>query len=245
MAKTSQQLEAEADRLLAQQDKMIQAAQNDKYKVFATKIEADSARKFDEICARDKTTPYEVIQMLIAAYIRMKDALHVLTENMKRLMVAFEMSVHFRRRLQVTDPGADMCIMEATYFLGDPKKKGMHLRHVYRPFMGDAEETDNKKEILERTIEEMPEIYNGIRSMCKKRKADSAYELLCMLVEEDAGLDDQNYKEETFDLNDYSEFGKRMEEIHYKRTRINSMEAFERRQTTIDFGDDDVIAQVF
>lgn len=233
--KTPQQLEAEADRLLAQQDKLIADGANDKYKVFATKIEADAARRFEEICARDKTTPYEVQQMLIAAYIRMKDALHVLTDAMRRLMVAFEVSVHFLRRLQITDPSAKVSIMEATYFLGDPKQKGMHLRHVYRPFMGDAEETDNKKEILERTLEEMPEIYAYLKRKAKMMGADSIYEMHCIEASENAGIDDQNYKEETFDLNDYSEFGKRMEQVRYKQTQINSMEAFERRQTALEF----------
>ena len=242
--KTPQQLEAEATRLLERADRLIAAETNDKFKVFATKIEPTEARKFERICEIDGATPYEVIQMLIASYIRIKDPGEVLTEHMKQLMVAFELTVHLTDRLQLTDPSAKALVQEATYFIGDPEHKGMRLVHVYKPFMGDAEQTENIKELLERTIEEMPVLYRKLRQLCKVKRADSIYELLCKLCEEFDGIEDANEIEETFADCERSEFGKRMDEVRTKRTMINKMEAFERRQTSL-WTEEDQINETF
>lgn len=230
---TPDQLEAEADRLLAQEDKLIADAMNDKYVVIVTKISPDRARKLESICEIDGTTKYEVGQMLFDAYIRFKDPGQVITEEMKQLMIAFGISVRMEDRCNLSDPSVQATIQEMTVYMGDPSHKGMALRHIYHPFMGEAEMTDNPKEILERTIEEMPVLYRKLRQLCRVKRADSIYELLCKICEEYDGIEDANEIEETFADCERSEFGKRMDEVRSKRTMINKMEAFERRQTSI------------
>lgn len=246
--KTPAELEAEADRLLAQEDRLIASAANDKYKVVATKISPERARLLEAICKQEGTTSYDVIQMLLESYIRFKDPGTIISEEMKRLMIAFGVSVHMEDRLNLTDPSVKVEVQEMTVFLGDPSKKGEILRHIYHPFMGEAEMTDNPKEILERTMEEFPVLYPKLRKLCKLKRADSIYELLVRICEEHDGIEDANEIEETFSDCERSEFGKRMEEIRYKRTQINSMEAFERRQTSLDFPEwtsDDQINETF
>lgn len=245
--KTPAELEAEADRLLAQEDRLIANATNDKYVVVVTKLSPERYNKLENICEIDGTTKYEVGQMLFDAYIRFKDPGQVITEEMKQLMIAFGISVRMEDRCNLSSPSVQATIQEITAYMGDPNHKGMVLRHIYHPFMGDAEMTDNPKEILERTMEEFPVLYPKLRKFCKLKRADSIYELLVRICEEHDGIEDANEIEETFSDCERSEFGKRMEEIRYKRTQINSMEAFERRQTTIDFPDDpdDIISQVF
>lgn len=238
--KTSKQLEEEADRLLAEAD----AAQKQPYKVFSTKISAEQARKFEAINKVDGASEYEVIQMLIDAYIRLKDPGQVVSPALNKLRIAFEIGVRLVDRLRLSDPSAKVDVREATYFLGDKEHKGMRMVHVYQPFMGDAESTQNLIEILERTVEEMPVLHQKLKKEAKRRGIPSIYELLCTLADEMDGIEDVNEIEETFADVNKNDFGKEMADGPYKRTMVNSMSsfeqkmaAFERRQTSIDFGD--------
>lgn len=245
---TREELDREADKLLAKEDRLIASAMNDKYVVVVTKLSPERARKLESICEIDDTTKYEVGQMLFDAYIRFKDPGQVITDEMRELMFAFGISVRMEDRCNLSDPSVQATIQEMTVYMGDPAHKGMTLRHIYHPFMGDAEMTDNPKEILERTMEEFPVLYPKLRKLCKLKRADSIYELLCKLCVEYEGIEDANEIEATFADCERSEFGRRMDEVRSKRTMINSMEAFERRQTTIEFpewSEEDQINETF
>lgn len=250
-AKTSKQLEAEADRLLAKE----QPKPKQPYKVFSTKISAEQARVFEEINKIDEVSEYEVIQMLIDAYIRLKDPGQVVSPSLNRLRIAFELGVRIVDRLRLSDPSSEVDVREATYFLGDKDHKGMRLVHIYQPFMGEAESTQNLIEILDRTIAEMPLLYQKLQKECKRRHISSIYELLCTMVDEMDGIDDVNEIEETFSDVNKNEFGKEMADGPYRRTMNNSMSDWERRlsawesrQTSIDFGaadPDEIINEIY
>lgn len=240
--KSSKQLEAEADRLLRESEP------KQPYKVLATKISAERARTFEAINAADGVSEYEVIQMLIDVYIRLKDPGQVVSPEMNQLRMVFEMSTDMKKRLRLADPSARVEVREATYFLGDKDIPGCRLRHVYEPFMGDAEQTDNVIEILDRTLSAMPVLYDKLQAAVKKRRLSSIYELLFVMVDELLDGQDAYDIKPTFGDNERSEYGKKMPTTRYKRTMVNSMdayerklEAFERRQTTIDFGEEDEI----
>lgn len=249
-AKTAKQLEDEADRLLAE----AEAKEKQPYKVFSTKISAEQARKFEAINRVDGVSEYEVIQMLIDAYIRLKDPGQVVSIALNKLRIAFELGVRIVDRLRLSDPSAKVEVREATYFLGDKEHKGMRLVHVYQPFMGEAESTQNLIEILERTVEEMPVLHQKLHKECKRRGINSVYELLCTVAEDADGIEDVNEIEEAFSDVNKNEFGKEMADGPFRRTMNNSMSDFERklaawesRQTSLDFGntEDEIINEIY
>lgn len=241
---TPEQLEAEADKLLAREDRMIQQKAEGKYKVFATKISADEAVKFENICNKDGLTPYEMIQMLIAAFIRFKDPKCIITSDLNKMRMAFEVEIRSEERLHLTDPSANVSVKEATYFLGDNKHKGMRLKHVYQPFLGEIMETENIKEILDRTIEEMPVLYEKLKVVQRLLEANSLYETLIMLTDAFYDVEDQNELENTFSDCERDEFGRKIREHHRKLLEV----LFNKRQTCIQFPEwteDDQIKETF
>lgn len=221
--KTSAQLEAEADRLLAEAEK------KQPYKVFATKVAAEQARKFEAINKVDEVSEYEVIQLLIDSYIRLKDPGQVVSSSLNKLRIAFEIGVRVADRLRLSDPSAKVTVREATYFLGDSDHKGMRLVHIFQPFMSEAESTQNLITILERTVEEMPILYQKLHKEVERRGLNSIYELLCVLVDELDGIEDVDEIERTFADVNKNDYGKEMADGPNRRTMVNSMDAYERK----------------
>lgn len=193
------------------------------YKVISTKVSEDKFEMLHLLADKKGMTVYEMFQMVADTFIRYMSDRHNLSPDMEKAMSLFEHLVGWKGALNHADPTAEMTISEATYYMTDPKKKGVRAVHVNRPFFGEWSQSLNIVEIVERTIEMlMPERYRRLRLLAIEMDCKSMVEVLDHLLD----LQDMEHVNaelrKDFEDCERSDWGKKPWEAPFKRKHHKS-----------------------
>ena len=199
----------------------------EKYVVIATKTSPDFAALFNSICDKKGIKPYLAMQMMVDTFVRYTDDRHNLSPEMERLMSLFEHMTGWKDSFNLADAKAERQIDEAIYMLTAKGKHGSRAVMVQRPIMGEAQETHNVQQILERVIEVlMPERYRRLRALAIDMDCSSILELIDVMI--DAHTIEQITQEFRKDFEDCNrheygrtvEYGQRTKRKHHKGVDI-------------------------
>lgn len=194
--------------------------EENKYKVVATKVSAESWRALRKICKKKGLTPYDFLQMVVYTIVRYGDDRHNLTADMERAMSIFEHMQGWEDALNLSDPNMQRVIGEAIYFLCDDegKKHGTVPIHVTRPFFGNWSETCNIQTIVERFFSlALPERYMRMRRLAVDMECKSLLELFDALIDQHSKDADVAHIRHEFEDARRSEWGKAEWEQPYRR----------------------------
>lgn len=262
--KTTQQLEADADRLLAEYDAIEEANILDRSNsdTISCKIGGKEHEYIRRLC-EDKLgcTLNEGLQMCVDVLRRYMEDRHNLSPELQQMIDLFEGFRNWDKHINLAEPLSRKFIVAAIYILAQPDRVGRRM------VMADGKQNDlfayetvNMQTILDTFMESYDErLYRELRLVGANMGCTSICEILHRLVSEykPDSVDDDAIRK-MFEDNRRSEYGHEdlPEGGPYKRTMVNSMEAYERklealerRQTKLQFDDvadpDDIINQIF
>lgn len=202
--------------------------EKEKYVVVATKVKPEANERLDRLAQKKGLSKYELIQMVCDTLIRYMDDQHNLTAEMEQAMSIFEHMTGWKEAFNLADPTTDPEIQEATYFLGTSGRKGFRAVHVFRPFFGQAEQTENIQQIIERVISLItPERYRRLRMLAVEMDCNSLLELLDRMIDMMTSDVDLQAIRETFEDNDRGDYGQKPAGQRFVSTHATSIEKFE------------------
>lgn len=212
----------------------------------STKVNSEFKALFEGLCQQMGLKPYNVLQLCAEAIVLMRDETHNLSDDMRRVMRMFEGLYDCANRVCLADTWEDMEVVGAIYICRNRKKAGNRLVLV-EPLFGEMNATYNTNTILEKVLHVIsPSLYQLMVSIGEEMQTNSMVDTMHRVVD----LYRENpMEQEVLDMfgdTRRMENGRQMASGPYKRTMTNSMEAFERRQTSLDFGDpDDIIKEIY
>lgn len=206
--------------------------------VVATKVSKESKAIIDSICAKMDITIYDLIQMCLDALIRYTCPQFNLTEELNTLIRLFDGLKDWDRSITLTDPKERMQIVGAYYVLAQAGRKGNRIMYTDGSVCGHAEYTYNVQEMFEHLVSVLLPVdtYKAIRRLGVDLETSSAFETITKIVNEYDHNPDIDELRKLFEDNDWVGNKHQHDEgERAKRTMVNSMEAFERRQTSLQF----------
>ena len=213
---------------------------NDKYQVMGAKVKPATRKLAERIARRLSTSVYKIVQMMIDVMVRYMDDRHNLSPDIERMMAVFEHMEGWKDSFNLADPTADPEIMEATYYLRDPKGKGVRVVHVEKPFFGKWTETFNVQLIMERFfVGVFPERYRRLRDLAHDMDCGSILELLDYMIDSYTVESVAAELRKPFEDANRSEFGRKPAESPYRRKHHKDPDSIDRQQQTIRFTDED------
>ena len=106
------------------------------YVQITTKLNPETFKRVQELCARKKLKPYKMLQNMVDTIVRYMDDRHNLTPELEEVMRIFEHMEGWDKTVLWTDWDKKAEISEATYYLRSEDKQGVRAVHVERPFFG-------------------------------------------------------------------------------------------------------------
>lgn len=210
------------------------------YVVIATKVSPLIAERLNKIAKKKGMSVYEIAQMVYDTLVRYMDDRHNLTPQMEQAMSIFEHMAGWKDALNLADPTAQMEVGEATYYMTDAlgKKSGVRAVHVDKPWMGQWSQTENIKDIIERTLCLLtPERYMRLRRLVVMENCESILQLIDKLLDfHGADEDVATYRQEFEDAN-RSEFGRTPADGPFKRKHYKSPDTFADADSHLQFND--------
>lgn len=196
---------------------------SDDYKVINTKVDVETYKNLHSLAKSKGMTVYNLFQMFADTLCRYMDDRYQLTPEMERAMALFEFLVDWDKHINLADPGIKKEVSEATYFMTARGKKGCRAVHVFQPFMGKAEQTNNIQTIFERMVELLlPERYKRLRMLAGDMECSSILELLDHLIDCADIMVLNNELKEPFEDNSRSIWGRKPNEqpmkTHHHKT---------------------------
>ena len=193
---------------------------DENYVVVATKLSPEANARLEMIARSRRMKKYELIQMVCDVLIRYCDKAHNLSREIELVMAVFEHMMGWSGAFNLADPTASPEIVEATYYLTSPDKKGVRAVHVERPFFGEWTQNFNVQEILEKTINMlMPERYQRLRQVATDMGATTLLQVLDMLIDNHTQAADMDAIRKEFEDADRSDWGIKPANQPYKRRR--------------------------
>lgn len=169
--------------------------ETENYKVLSTKVSSDTYELLNRLAKGKGMRVYELMQMCADTLVRYMSDLHNLTPEMERAMGLFEHMTGWAGALNLCDPTAKARVSEATYYLTSGGKKGCRAVHVWSPYFGNWQQTENVGVILERTLEQLvPERYRRLRLLASAMGCGSILEMLDSMADGRA-VDEMNEQE--------------------------------------------------
>ena len=169
--------------------------ETENYKVLSTKVSSDTYELLNRLAKGKGMRVYELMQMCADTLVRYMSDLHNLTPEMERAMGLFEHMTGWAGALNLCDPTAKARVSEATYYLTAGGKKGCRAVHVWSPYFGNWQQTENVGVILERTLEQLvPERYRRLRLLASAMGCGSILEMLDRMADGRA-VDEMNEQE--------------------------------------------------
>lgn len=212
----------------------------------STKVNAEFKALFEGICQMLGLKPYNVMQLCAEAIVLMRDETHNMSDDMRRVIRMFEGINHAGERICLADSWDEMEIVAAIYFLRNRLKSGERPAMV-EPFFGEMNATYNSNTILEKLLKVVsPSLYKNLVDIEVEMETNSIIDTIARLA--DLYRENPMEKEVLDMLSDTErmENGRKMASGPYRRTMNNDLEAWNRRQTSLDFGDpDDIIKEIY
>lgn len=214
--------------------------------VIATKVNSEFKALFEGLCEQMGLKPYNVMQLCAEAIVLMRDEKHNMSDDMRRVMRMFEGLYDCANRICLADGWEDMEVVGAVYLLRNRSKLGNRMVMV-EPLFGEMNATYNTNEIVESVLHIVsPSLYQLLVSISEEMGTKSIVDAIRRVV--DLYREDPMEREVLDMLGDSErmENGKRKVGIdpRTKRTMTNSMEAWERRQTSL-WNEEDQINETF
>lgn len=212
----------------------------------STKVNVEFKALFDGLCQQMGLKTYNVLQLCAEAIVLMRDETHNLSNDMRRVIRMFEGIHKCADRICLADSWEDMEIVAAVYILRNRNKAGEKMAMV-EPFFGEMNCTYNTNTILERVIRiASPSFYRLMVAIMEELHTESILDAMRSVA--DLYKEDPMEQEILDDLGDTERMDGGRNKVgndpRGKRTMVNSMEAFERRQTSL-WTEDDQINETF
>lgn len=188
------------------------------YVQITTKLNPETFKRVQELCARKKLKPYKMLQNMVDTIVRYMDDRHNLTPELEEVMRIFEHMEGWDKTVLWTDWDKKAEISEATYYLRSEDKQGVRAVHVERPFFGAWSENKNIQHILERTFCLLiPNRYKQLRQIAVERQCSSILQLIDQICNELQTEQDARELRKPFEENNMSEHGRKMWDQRFKR----------------------------
>ena len=213
------------------------------YLVIATKVKPEVKKQIGKLCKQKKLTEYGMLQMVCDCLVRYMDDQHNLSAEMEQAMSIFDHMVGWKGQMNLATPNGEKAVTEATYYVGAEGKEGVRAVHVSTPFMGEAVETVNVQEILERTIcLLMPQRYMRLRRLAVDMDCNSILQLIDTLIDENSKEADVKELRKGFEDANRSEWGRKPWEQPFKRHHHRTPDSLaQAKQGRIEFTPEDYI----
>lgn len=193
---------------------------DENYVVVATKLSPEANARLEMIARARRMKKYELIQMMCDVIIRYCDKSHNLSREIELVMSVFEHMIGWEGAFNLAEPHSSPEIVEATYYLTSPDKKGVRAVHVERPFFGEWTQNYNIQEILEKTINMLvPERYQRLRQVAIDMGATSLLQVIDELIDNHTQAADMDAIRQEFEDADRSDWGIKPAKQPYKRRR--------------------------
>lgn len=199
--------------------------EKEKYIAIATKVKPETARRLIALEKKKGLSKYELMQMVIDTLVRYMDDRHNLSAEMEAAMSIFEHMEGWHGAFNLADYTSQPEVTEATYYMGDPHKRGTRAVHVSKPYMGQWTQTYNIQQILERTLCLLtPERYRRLRTLAVEMDCGSLLELLDVMIDHHTKDADLRDVRASFEDNDRSDYGRKPVSAPYVRKHHKSPE---------------------
>lgn len=214
-----------------------------KFVSVATKVSTWVWARLNAIADKKGMSLYEMAQMVYDTLVRYMDDQHNLSAEMEQAMSIFDHMVGWKGQMNLATPNGEKAVTEATYYVGAEGKEGVRAVHVSTPFMGEAVETVNVQEILERTIcLLMPQRYMRLRRLAVDMDCNSILQLIDTLIDENSKEADVKELRQGFEDANRSEFGRKPWEQPFKRHHHRTPDSVaQAKQGRIEFTPEDYI----
>lgn len=211
----------------------------------STKVNAEFKALFEGLCQQMGLKPYNVLQLCAEAIVLMRDEEHNLSDDMRRIIRMFEGIYDCANRICLADNRDEFEVVGAIYLLRNKDKAGNRMVLV-EPLFGEMNATYNTNTIVEKVLHIVsPSLYRLLLEIGDDMQTSSMVDTIHRVVD----LYRENpMEQEVLDMfgdTRRMENGRQMSSGPYKRTMTNSMEAFERRQTSLWDDPDEIIKEVF
>lgn len=210
----------------------------DQMVVVATKVSKESKSIIDAICEKLNITVYDLMQMCLDAIIRYTSDQFNLSEELNKLIRLFDGMKDWEKSITLTDPLERQAIVGAFYILAEAHKKGQRLVYVDSEVCGQRYASENVQEMFEMLMNILlPKgDYKIIRQLGVELGTSSAFETITQILNEYKTNPDEKTLRDMFDSCDWVGVRHQHDEAdRSRRTMVNSMEAFERKQRSIEF----------
>ena len=195
------------------------------YVQITTKLNPETFKRVQELCARRQLKPYKMLQNMVDTIVRYMDDRHNLTPELEEVMRIFEHMDGWDKTVLWTDWDKKAEISDATYYLRSEDKQGVRAVHVERPFFGEWSEDKNIQHILERTFCLLvPNRYKQLRQIAVERHCSSILQLIDQVCNELQTEQDARELRKPFEENNMSEHGRKMWDQRFKRKNNKDIE---------------------
>lgn len=198
-------------------DSIRQAIMNDTV-VIAGKVRRSVGEQIFSLMKKRGLNMNQFIELVCEVWIRYTSPDHNLTAEMEEAMTLFEHLIGWKDAVMMSDPGTQLNIDRALYFMSAEGKKGTIPKMVEKPYFGNWRQSENIVEIFEETIELLaPERYRRLRSMAVDLGARNLLELIDSFIDEHSKDAELAELREQFSDNDWSEHGRKPVDAPFKR----------------------------
>lgn len=193
--------------------------------VINTKVTEWCHKRLTNICAKTGITLYNMLGMMCDTIVRYMDDKTNLSPAMERAMSIFEHMEGWKDSFNLADPGEEIEVQEAIYFIGNEQHVGERAVMVEKPFFGQWGQTVNVQKIFESVVCKMfPERYKKLRLLANQWGCNSQLDVLDRLLDNELqGMDNAAIREEFEDC-DRSDYGTKPSEHRYKRKQRRDIE---------------------
>jgi len=183
--------------------------QEDKSVVMGTKVTPWAAEAWNEICEALHTDTYHLLQQFIYAMIRGASLGHKVTPEIQRLLSALDFDAGWQNALNICAKDR-LSIAQMILIVEQEGKRGFGAVMIDKPFMSEAEQTENADVIFERLCEVVfRRTYLKLRRLGTILNVSSQRELLERMLDEQIAVElEQQFQAELPGMGDRAENGK-------------------------------------
>ena len=214
----------------------------DEFVVVGTKIPLWMAEQLNATCQVLGTTTYDIMQLFLYAFIRHATNSHDMTPEMQRLLSLLETDSGWKNAFNIANP-SKMNVAQAILILEQEGRKGFGAVMIDKPWMGEARQTENASDILERIVEVTQHgVYRQIRLIGASMGCDKFADIITRMIDAQTTLDIETaFKDEMPGFDNIATNGKPYVYGHRaKRKHRRTPDGEAERQKRISFKDDDV-----
>lgn len=208
----------------------------------STKVSPEAYAAIKHICENKlNCTIYDAMQMFVDVLIRYTDESHNLSEKLNAMIRLFEGMKDWDKHINLCEPMDRVMISEAIYILREDGKVGSRMcmadgahNSLFRTV------TFNYRDIFNRFITRFnPHLKAEMDRVMPELECNDYVELIMKLLDLYRENPDDKAIRDMFENNDYVYAQHQHDERNrQKRTMINSMDAYERRQTSLTFNNE-------